>query len=231
MQLRPSGKSGPLVCSLGGFEEYHKTSSLLWERQALIKARFVSGNHDLGKRVERIAGNFAYGAGLTAEGIREIHHLRMRMERELAAEDETRFNLKKGRGGLVDVEFLTQMLQLAHGREHPQLRRRETLQALEALHERQILKKTEYKLLTEGYLFLRRLDHRLRLERDQSIDAFERNPVKLGGIAQTLGYRERAKSRGKNPAQAGEKLLRDYEQRREKIRACYERYFSEERKG
>ena len=225
MQLRPSGKSGPLVCSLEGFREYHKTSSLLWERQALIKARFVAGDPDLGKEIEKIAESFAYGRGLDREGVGEIHHLRMRMERELAGEDETRFNLKKGRGGLVDIEFLTQMLQLIHGFRHPKLRRRETLRALEALRDHKILKKTEYQLLSEGYLFLRRLDHRLRLERDQTIDAFEREPGRLEGIAQALGYDGSKRGRKSNGSRAGQKLVQDYESRREKIRACYERYF------
>ena len=220
MQLRPSGKSGPLVCSLDAFREYHKTSSLLWERQALIKARFVAGDPGLGKRIEGITENFAYGQGLTPEGIGEIHHLRMRMERELSGEDETRFNLKKGRGGLVDIEFLTQMLQLAHGFRHPELRRRETLRALRALHDKKILRKNDYKQLADGYLFLRTLDHRLRLERDQSIDAFEGEPGRLAGIAQALGYGGKSVSKG-----AGQKLLRTYQQRRERIRSLYERYF------
>ena len=218
MQLRPSGKSGPLVSSLGAFREYHKTSSLLWERQALIKARFVAGDSALGKQIETVTESFAYGQGLTREGIGEIHHLRMRMERELSGENETRFNLKKGRGGLVDIEFLTQMLQLAHGFRHPDLRRRETLRALRALHDKKILRKDEYKQLADGYLFLRILDHRLRLERDQSIDAFEREPGRLAGIAQALGYG------GKN-SKSGQKLLRTYEEKREKIRSSYERYF------
>jgi [glutamine synthetase] adenylyltransferase / [glutamine synthetase]-adenylyl-L-tyrosine phosphorylase len=225
MQLRPSGKSGPLVCSLEGFREYHKTSSLLWERQALIKARFVAGDPELGKEIEKIAESFAYGGGLDREGVNEIHHLRMRMERELAGEDETRFNLKKGRGGLVDIEFLTQMLQLAHSYRYPKLKRRETLRALAALRDHKILKQTEYQLLSDGYLFLRRLDHRLRLERDQSIDAFEREPGRLEGIAQALGYDGSKRSRKSNGSRAGQKLVQDYESRRERIRACYERYF------
>ncbi|HSF57065.1 MAG TPA: bifunctional [glutamate--ammonia ligase]-adenylyl-L-tyrosine phosphorylase/[glutamate--ammonia-ligase] adenylyltransferase, partial [Candidatus Binatia bacterium] len=207
MQLRPSGKSGPLVSSLEGFREYHKTSSLLWERQALIKARFVAGDPQLGKEIEKIAESFAYGRGLDREGVGEIHHLRMRMERELAGEDETRFNLKKGRGGLVDIEFLTQMLQLAHGFRYPKLRRRETLRALEALRDHKILKQTEYQLLSEGYLFLRRLDHRLRLERDQTIDAFEREPERLEGIAQALGYNGSKRGRKQNGSRAGQKLV------------------------
>jgi [glutamine synthetase] adenylyltransferase / [glutamine synthetase]-adenylyl-L-tyrosine phosphorylase len=225
MQLRPSGKSGPLVCSLDAFREYHQTSSLLWERQALIKARFVAGDPALGKQIEKVTENFAYGQGLTPEGIGEIHHLRMRMERELSGEDETRFNLKKGRGGLVDIEFLTQMLQLAHGYRHPDLRRRETLRALTALSEHNILKKREYKLLTDGYLFLRTLDHRLRLEQDRSIDAFEREPGRLERIAHALGYNDLKPDHRKRTSKAGQKLLRDYESRREKIRRCYESYF------
>src|SRR4029077_50966 len=135
-----------------------------------------------------------------------------------------RFNLKKGKGGLVDIEFLTQMLQLTHGLRFREVRKRATLQALKALHERGILKKTEYQILYDGYLFLRRLDHRLRLERDQSIDAFEADPRRLDGIAYALGYNGTPKNRTKNKTTPGGKLLRDYEARREKIRACYARY-------
>lgn len=225
MQLRPSGKSGPLVCSLEAFREYHKAASQLWERQALIKARYVAGDPILGKEIEQVAERFAYAEGLSDAGIGEIHHLRMRMERELAGEDETRFNLKKGRGGLVDIEFLTQMLQLAHGYRFDELRRRETLEALNALCAKNLLKKAEYHLLFDGYLFLRRLDHRLRLERDQSIDGFDAEPGRMDGIARALGY-QGAKNVGKaRGPKSGRKLLRDYQMRREKIRACYERYF------
>jgi glutamate-ammonia-ligase adenylyltransferase len=225
MQLRPSGKSGPLVSSLEAFREYHRTSSQLWERQALIKTRYVAGDATLGHTIEAITENFAYGRSLSDEEIGEIHHLRMRMERELAREDETRFNLKKGRGGLVDIEFVTQMLQLAHGNRSRKLRRRETLAALTALHSKGVLKETEYRLLSDGYLFLRRLDHRLRLERDQSIDAFDADPGRLDGIARALGYKAGKKSGKPIATKSGQKLLRDYQLRRERIRACYERYF------
>jgi len=225
MQLRPSGKSGPLVCSLDAFREYHKTSSLLWERQALIKARCVAGEPVLRKQIEQVVENFAYGSGLSREGIGEIHHLRMRMEKELAGEGESRFNLKKGKGGLVDIEFVTQMLQLAHGHRSPPLRQRGTRDALQALYEQHFLNANDFKLLLDGYLFLRSLDHRLRLEHDQSIDGFEREPAKIQGIAKSLGYDGAQNKSSKDPEKAGQKLLRDYEVRRNKIRGCYERYF------
>jgi glutamate-ammonia-ligase adenylyltransferase len=228
MQLRPSGKSGPLVSSFAAFREYHQSSSLLWERQALIKTRCVAGDPTLGEEAERIAAAFAYGGSLAAEGVGEIHHLRMRMEHELAREDGTHFNLKKGRGGLVDIEFVTQMLQLTYGYRLSAVRRRGTLEALQALHAEKVLRRGEFRLLSEGYLFLRRLDHRLRLERDQSIDAFEAEPERLEGIARALGYGgppEKDKARQRKP---GARLLREYQTRREQVRACYERYFPSE---
>lgn len=226
MQLRPSGKAGPLVSSLEAFREYHRSSSQLWERQALIKTRYVAGDGALGKEVEKITRAFAYGRSLTREEVGEIHHLRMRMERELAGERENRFNLKKGRGGLVDIEFVTQMLQLTHGHRFTKLRRRETLEALAMLHQEGILRSDEYRLLKDGYLFLRRLDHRLRLERDQSIDAFEANPERLESVARALGYNGAKKRARGVRTQPGEKLLVDYQQWRERIRTCYERFFS-----
>ena len=225
MQLRPSGKAGPIVCSLDAYREYHQSTSQLWERQALIKTRFIAGDPSLGRAVESVIEQCAYGTGLTQEGVGEIHHLRMRMERELAGEDESRFNLKKGRGGLVDIEFLTQMLQLTHGHRIAGVRQRETLAAIHALEAAKILNPLECRLLADGYLFLRRLDHRLRLERDQSLDGFDTDPGRLDGIARALGYRVPSSARSKRTGRSGQKLLRDYQLRREKIRACYERHF------
>jgi glutamate-ammonia-ligase adenylyltransferase len=92
------------------------------------------------------------------------------------------------------------------------------------LYEQKVLKPNEHRLLSEGYLFLRKLDHRLRLERDQSIDAFEADTGRLEGIALALGYgsANTAQRRTKNP---GAKLLEEYRSKRERIRACYEHYF------
>ncbi len=225
MRLRPSGRSGPLVASLEAFRHYHRTSSELWERQALVKLRAVAGDRSLGKETEKIARSFAYGTGLTAEGVAQIDHLRARMENELAQENAEKFNLKKGMGGLVDIEFVTQMLQLAHGRRYAGVRKQATPAALRALCERKIIGAEEYRTLAQGYLFLRRLDHRLRLERQQSIDILERDPAKLQGTALALGYQ------GKKNDRAGRRLLKDYEKFRARIRRCYEKRFRPESKN
>jgi glutamate-ammonia-ligase adenylyltransferase len=226
MRLRPSGRFGPLVTSLGAYCNYHQTSSELWERQALIKMRFVAGDRNLGTQVEALAEQVAYGRGLTQDEVAKIHHLRMRMERELAGESLSQFNLKKGKGGMVDVEFITQMLQLSYGYRYPGLRLRAILKALRALHLHKIIKKGEYRLLSEGYLFLRQLDHQLRLERAQSIDILEREGEKVQGIAQMLGYTGSRKSDKNGKKTGGYLLLRDYEHKRDQIRSCYKRLFS-----
>ncbi|MCY4486317.1 MAG: bifunctional [glutamate--ammonia ligase]-adenylyl-L-tyrosine phosphorylase/[glutamate--ammonia-ligase] adenylyltransferase [Deltaproteobacteria bacterium] len=221
MRLRPSGRSGPLVASLDAFRRYHETSSQLWERQALIRARFAAGDADLGAEAEDIAERFAFQDDFGRQDVREIDHLRMRMERELAREDGSRFDVKAGRGGLIDVEFLVQMLQLRFGHEHAALRQRDTLGAAAALRELRLLGARDYRILVEGYTFLRRLGHRLRIERDQDTHVLEREPGRLRAVALALGYGE--KRRGS----PGAALLRDYEKRRERVRACYERFFPE----
>src|SRR5262249_5620427 len=133
MRLRPSGRAGPIVSSLAAFRHYHASSSELWERQALVKLRAAAGDSSLGDEAEEVARGFAYGQGLGDEDVAMIDHLRMRMENELAKENAQRFNLKKGMGGLVDIEFLTQMLQLKYGRGGRRIQTQGTLDALKAL--------------------------------------------------------------------------------------------------
>ncbi len=222
MRLRPSGRSGPLVSSLDAFRRYHETSSELWERQALIRARFAAGDAGLGGEAEGIAERFAFQDDFAPEDVREIDHLRIRMERELAREDGSRFDVKTGRGGLVDVEFLVQMLQLRFGHEHPEVRVKDTLDAAHALRGLGLLGARDHRTLVEGYRFLRRLGHRLRLERDRDTHVLDREPDKLRAVALALGYE------GKGRRTPGTALLRDYERRRERIRACYDRFFTSE---
>jgi glutamate-ammonia-ligase adenylyltransferase len=172
-RLRPSGNAGPLVSSLDAFERYHEESAALWERQALLKCRFVAGDRDFGMRVEKKSRGFIFDRPLPSNAAEEIHRLRMRMEQELGREREDRLNLKVGRGGVVDVEFAVQYLQLLHGGSKPSVRARGTLKALYELQRAGIVTLEQYKALDEGYRFLRSLDVRLRLSQDASIDRFD----------------------------------------------------------
>ena len=219
-RLRPSGRAGSLVSSLDAFINYHQSSSQLWERQALIKARAVAGDTTLGAQVDKIIEEYVYNSSLTSSGIAEIHRLRMRMEEELAQEHKGHLNIKTGRGGIVDIEFLTQMLQLRHGHRLAHLRQRGTLRALEALHTSGIVSTTEFTLLSQGYHFLRTLENRLRIERDQPVEALVRDDKKLLALARRMGY---------SGGSATHQLLHDYERRREEIRGCYSRWFGKKR--
>ena len=172
-RLRPSGNAGPLVSSMDAFARYHEQSAQLWERQALLKCRFVAGDREFGRKVEEKVGAFIFGVPLPEHAAEEIHRLRTRMEVELGREREDRLNLKVGRGGVVDVEFAVQYLQLLHGGGRAALRSRGTLKALYELQRAGIVTLEQYKVLDEGYRFLRSLDVRLRLAHDASIDQFD----------------------------------------------------------
>lgn len=185
-RLRPSGNAGPLVSSLAAFERYHERSAQLWERQALLKCRFVAGDRGFGRKVEEMVGRFIYERPLPPGAAEEIHRLRMRMEVELGRERTDRLNLKVGRGGVVDVEFAAQYLQLLHGREHPSVRTRSTLKALHELSLAGVLSPEDFEGLDEGYRFLRGLEVRMRLSHDASIEQFD-----PGGLDSVLVERYR----------------------------------------
>ena len=196
MELRPSGKSGALVTSLDSFREYHSSSALLWEKQSLVKARPAAGSRALGKKVMDIVGDFVYSEPPEGDFRGDIHALRMRMEKELAAETESAFNIKTGRGGLVDVEFLVQMLQLAHGPEHPQLRTACTMDGIKALGDMGIIERGQSQALCDGYLFLRKMGNILSLLNERSKNDvtqadFDRLSVEFGGDVDGNSLRER----------------------------------------
>ncbi|MCL1926336.1 MAG: bifunctional [glutamate--ammonia ligase]-adenylyl-L-tyrosine phosphorylase/[glutamate--ammonia-ligase] adenylyltransferase [Syntrophorhabdaceae bacterium] len=174
-RLRPSGNAGTLVTSLEAFQRYHDGAAQLWERQALLRCRFVTGNREFGKKVEELAKDIIFGRPLPSDTAEEIHRLRTRMEVELGRESEDRLNLKVGRGGVVDVEFAVQYLQLLYGAVEPCVRARSTLKALYELRRSGIIPADQFKALDDGYRFLRSLDARLRISHDSSIDQFDPN--------------------------------------------------------
>jgi glutamate-ammonia-ligase adenylyltransferase len=220
-RLRPSGQKGALVSSLAGFRAYHHKEAALWERQALIKARTVAGDRALGAEIERLAEAHVYGPSPSeaAEMAQEIGRLRTRMERELAQETAHRFNIKTGRGGLVDVEFLVQYLQLVHGPRLSSLRQRATADALAALIAAGILDAADGRALADSYAFLRRLENRLRIVHDRSIQQITDRPDELTKLARRLGY---------HGDDCGARLLADYRSHAGRTRALYARFLPTE---
>ena len=211
--LRPSGRSGTLVTSFEAFKRYHEQSARLWERQALIRARPSAGNMDLGREVMKTIEYFVYKQPLQVDFQKEIYHLRARMEKEIAREDKLRFNLKTGKGGIVDIEFLIQMLQLKSGLYYEGVRKQNTLEALNGLRKCGVIDEMVFIKLKDGTYFLKKLENLLRLLHDRSIS--ELHESDFHKLALELDMKEN-----------GEKLREIYISKTEEIREIYEKYFS-----
>lgn len=215
-RLRPSGNAGPLVTSLGSFLDYHRKEAQLWERQALTKARVVVGDDPLTEAIEEIVRHAVYGSAVPEEGRREIHRLRMRMETEIARESAGSYNIKTGRGGMVDVEFVVQYLQLRHGSGQPEIRTANTLVALKELRACGLLDEKDCATLVNGYKFLRRLENRLRIIHDHSMNELGGSADYLDRLARRLGYDTKLRH-------PGSVLMKDYEEVTAAVRGVYER--------
>lgn len=222
LRLRPSGNAGPLVASLEGFREYHRQSSAVWERQALIRGRAVAGDPWLAGEVEAARREFVFERGLRPAEVGEIAAMRERMEREIGAETSQRLNLKQGRGGLVDVEFLTQMMALRHGHEFPALRQYGTVELLRAIARSGLMAARDAADLESDYRFMLRLEDRLRIESDQAAWALPTAPRELTPLARRMGY---------SGADAAQHLLADLAQRRARVRAIFLDCFAQEQRA
>jgi glutamate-ammonia-ligase adenylyltransferase len=220
LRLRPSGNAGPLVAALDGFRDYHRQSSAVWERQALVRARVIGGDAWLGGEVEISRREFVFERGLSSTEVAEIVAMRERMEREIGAETKHRLNLKQGRGGLVDVEFLTQMMVLRYGHEHPALRQRGTVALIRALAESNLMDARTAADLESDYRFLLRLEDRLRIESDQAAWALPTAHRDLMPLARRMGYAG---------DDASHRLLDELDLRRTRIRAAFDFCLARER--
>lgn len=212
-RLRPSGNAGPLVTSFPSFERYHRESSQIWERQALLKGRIVVGSRELGEKVLSVIRDFLFRNYDGWPLAPEINRLRDRMEKEIAKETKEKYNIKFGKGGIVDVEFIIQYLQLKYGWKRD-LWEANTLKALSKIWENKLITKEECEILHRGYMFLRRMENRLLIDRD----AGEVISGRVEKLARRMGYTILE--------DMGQRLLEDYKYYTEGIRKVYNRYLA-----
>lgn len=187
-RLRPDGEKGPLAAGLAAHREYYGKRALLWERQALTKARYVAGTPQLGEAFMGLVHEVVYGRSLTDEELTEIRRMRQRIERERGDPRRPEGEFKTGPGGLLDVEFLVQALQLRHGQAHRQLRTAHTLAALNRLTALGVLEDGQSYLLRRNYLFLRKVELVLRRDEDASVSALPADESRLKCLAKRLGF-------------------------------------------
>ncbi|HUF93865.1 MAG TPA: hypothetical protein VMR23_15935, partial [Candidatus Limnocylindria bacterium] len=184
-------KGSGFAASVDALRRYYVEHGDLWERQSLTRARLVLGDRALGRRVREALRAVVYGTALPAASLREIGEVRTRMEVELGKETRGRYHVKLGRGGLVDVEFLAQALQLVHGAAHPGVRRASTTAALAGLARAGALPPVTAGALAGHYRFLRRVSTALRLLGARPPDTLELAGPMPARVGTALGFPSR----------------------------------------
>ncbi len=190
LRLRPWGSKGNLIYTLRGYLDYFHAHAETWERQAALKARFIAGNPTIGRRLERILRGVSVGRGITPKEDAAIHAMKTRIETERLKSQERATDLKLGHGGLSDIEWLAQLLQLRHGPQHPNVRVASTLRALDALETIHALDRSEVHVLTSAYRLLTRVRNRMTLLAGTPQDVFPIDLHRRRVLARLLGYED-----------------------------------------
>ncbi len=164
LRLRPEGKAGPLARSLASYESYYAQWGQTWERMMLIKARPIAGDEALGAEFLEMIQPFRYPRSLNQNVVREIAAIKDRIETEVVRSGEIERNVKLGRGGIREIEFICQTLQLLHGGLNPFLQDSQTVPALAKLARYHLIPPGQAEDLTVAYAWLRRVEHRLQMD-------------------------------------------------------------------
>ncbi|WP_199442581.1 bifunctional [glutamine synthetase] adenylyltransferase/[glutamine synthetase]-adenylyl-L-tyrosine phosphorylase [Umezawaea beigongshangensis] len=215
--LRPEGRQGPLVRTLESYRAYYAQWAQLWEAQALLRARIVGGDADLGARFVEMIDPVRYPAGgLDATSVREIRRIKARVDAErLPRGADPTTHTKLGRGGLADVEWTVQLLQLQHAHEVPSLRTPSTNLAVDAITEAGLLDAEDAEALKNGWTMATRARNAVVLVRGKAADQLPSQGRELGAVAAVMGHSQ------DDPGA----FLDDYRRTTRRARAVVERIF------
>ncbi|HEY9354950.1 MAG TPA: bifunctional [glutamine synthetase] adenylyltransferase/[glutamine synthetase]-adenylyl-L-tyrosine phosphorylase [Arthrobacter sp.] len=214
--LRPEGKNGAMVRSLDSFAEYYRRWSLIWEAQALLRARPMAGDDGLAKDFLELIDPIRYPATISEQDVREVRRVKARVESErLPRGADPARHLKLGRGGLSDVEWLVQLIQLQHAAKHPELRTTSTVEALDAAAALHLLEKRDAQLLAAAWRLASRIRSANVIWSGRASDLLPSSRRDLEAVARWCGY---------EPGQAGV-LEEDYLRLSRRARAVFEKVF------
>jgi glutamate-ammonia-ligase adenylyltransferase len=189
--LRPEGRAGPLSRTIDAYEAYWERWAQTWELQALIKARPVSGNTELGAVFIERAEQYVWPDVLDPAAVHEVRSMKARTEEMLTRKGLETRELKRGYGGIRDIEFAAQLLQLVHGRHDRSIRARSTLDALAQLAAGGYVTVDDAQRLEEAYIWLRTVEHRLQLVDEHQTHTLPAEPAARTHLARVLGFRDR----------------------------------------
>ena len=211
--LRPGGRSAELSRSVESMRAYYEGRAATWERQALIKARWVAGDEVVGSAFVDGVAPFVFPRELAPTAIDDVRRMKVRLEEYVRASGKAGTEVKRGRGGIRDVEFAVQLLQIVHGRRDERLRESGTLAALSALAEGGYVAEADATTLADAYRFLRTLEHRLQIVRDLRTHELPEDRASRNALARSLGMR------------GPDALATEYERQTSIVRGLHERLF------
>jgi glutamate-ammonia-ligase adenylyltransferase len=216
--LRPEGRSGPLVRTLASYAAYYERWSSFWEAQALLRATPIAGDAAVGAKFLSIVDPVRYPVGgLTTEAVTEIRRLKARVDAErLPRGADPATHTKLGPGGLADVEWTVQLLQLQHGAELPALRTTRTLAALDTAKEAGLLTAADAVMLAAAWRMATRARNAVMLVRGRASDQLPRRGRELTGVVRAMGY---------PPGHDTGQFLDDYRRATRRARRVVERVF------
>jgi glutamate-ammonia-ligase adenylyltransferase len=212
LRLRPEGQRGDIALALRGYEMYYESWGRAWERAMLLRARPVAGDRELGDSFMKMISPFVYRKYLDFSSIDEIRKLKTRIDSTFKKGD-----IKRGYGGIREIEFFGQALQLIYGGREPLLREKSILKVLHRLLLKGLIGQEDYFILSDNYRFLRTLEHRLQQLNDLQTHTIPSGDAELNALARKMGFSCR------------EAFLDNLETRRMKVRKIYDSLFSEQK--
>lgn len=189
LRLRPEGKSAPLARSLASYENYYGQAGQTWERMMLIKARCVGGDESLGAEFLEMVQPFRYPRSISEQIPREVADMKQRIENEVVRAGELERNVKLGRGGIREIEFLVQMQQVLKAGRLPFLQGSRTLPMLDKLRDYNLMPAAETERLKEAYCFLRKVEHRLQMEDNRQTHTIPTSQEARTRLARSMGFK------------------------------------------
>lgn len=218
-RLRPDGATGMLVRSLTGYEIYYETQAHPWERLALLKARHVAGHPALGHRFEAMSRPLVFNPLLSEGLVKQVHDLKGRIDAEIQRKTGGEREVKRGWGGIREVEFLLQTMQMIHGARFPELCVSNTLGAIDGLNHAGLLSAVEARQMAEDYVFLRTIEHRLQMVHLTQTHKLPDRPGALDALARRCAVTTRD---GRRP---GEVLIERWRCVAERVHVRFVQFF------
>jgi glutamate-ammonia-ligase adenylyltransferase len=216
LRLRPDGTQGQLALSLLSYEAYYARLGQTWEKMALLRARPVAGEVQLGAEFMALIQPFMYQRHLDPEGIQQLQGMKQQIDAQIADKAQSRTNVKLGLGGIREIEFFVQILQLLFGGRYPTLQERHTLRALQRLQQAGFVSAAVAETLQQTYKYLRRVEHVLQMEQGSQTHTLPRSAAQQQRLARYFGYA------------TWEAFYDDYQERTDAVHALFTAAFEDD---